>query len=349
MKEITLPVVHGGQLSQVAAKFGLDDQGWLDLSTGISPISYPVPEVPVEYWQKLPHVSEQLLQLAQSYYRADNVLISHGSQSIIQCLPKIIQTDLTFNSVLDGKQPLRVWIPASGYREHRYCWQKQQASIIEYQQLPLNTQIKTGDIVVVINPNNPTGELYQPSFIHQLAQQLAQKQGWLIIDEAFMDVCAPEYWYRPAQLMTRCIVLRSTGKFFGLAGIRAGCVIANDNLLTQIATELGPWHVNGVALWAMEQALADTQWQLAQRQRLAQYANALLTMLTRHFPGEKISGTDLFKTVYLANSQDCFEQLCQQKVYVRLCDEKNALRFGIPLPDDLDRLDQALLQLKAYH
>ncbi|NQZ09702.1 MAG: aminotransferase class I/II-fold pyridoxal phosphate-dependent enzyme, partial [Algicola sp.] len=124
-------------------------------------------------------------------------------------------------------------------------------------------------------------------------------------------------------------VLRSVGKFFGLAGIRLGFVSAHPCWLNIIAAGVGPWQVNGPAQFIGEKALTDRIWQHQQRKTLTRLSNALESLLVDTF-AKNVNGTSLFKTVKLDNAEQLFDQLCRQGVYVRLCDEKNALRFGVP-------------------
>ena len=143
----------------------------------------------------------------------------------------------------------------------------------------------------------------------------------------------------------------SFGKFFGLAGIRIGFLLAQQYWLKLFHEQLGPWQVNGPAQYIAENALLDTQWQYTQQNRLQKLAEKLLDTLKSNIPLEcinNITGTHLFTTVYFNNTIDVeayYIQLCQQGLYVRLTDEKTALRFGLVKPEQLERLAKALTTL----
>ncbi len=315
-------LVHGGRLLQVAMGSSIPLKDWLDLSTGISPFSYPVESIPHECFQQLPQQDAELNNIAADYYGAAQVIASAGSQPVIQLLPKLW---------LDSfDQPTRVWLPKVGYKEHQFAWQKAGFRVQHYQSLPDPTELQALDILVVINPNNPTGQLDSIARLQLLKNEIERLGGWLICDEAFLDC------YQEHKSLSMCqftgsehlFVMRSVGKFFGLAGIRLGFVAASPTWLDKLSTALGPWSVNGPAQWLGKKCLADQQWQTNQRIRLQQLSNQLQQLLSNHF--ERIQGTALFQTAYTGYAAHYYQQLLAQGVYVRLTDEGDSLRFGLP-------------------
>lgn len=352
-----MALIHGGQLQQVAKIFNIPSKNWLDLSTGIAPLSYPIPEIPPPLYQVLPQKNEELEAAAKHYYNADSLLVTNGSQAIIKLLPAL------WCEV--NRHSTTVYLPEQGYKEHALAWQTAGFIICWYKdELPNLAQIKDNSVLVVINPNNPTGQLYQQTTLIRYQEKLAQSNGLLVIDEAFIDVITP------SQSMTNTVnkykntlVLRSFGKFFGLAGIRIGFLIGNKTWLAKFHEHLGPWQVNGPAQFIAQKALADRHWQRQQQANLKALSTLLQAVLFDNLPAEhitKITGTDLFKTVYFKrnlhnknNSDDEYADekytaenyyiaLCEQSVYVRLTDDKCALRFGLATVEQLERLANVL-------
>jgi cobalamin biosynthetic protein CobC len=343
-------LLHGGQLNKVAEQYAIPIEQWLDLSTGIAPVSYPIPTIPLEVWQRLPQPSHALQKAASDYYQTTHLLPIPGSQAIIQILPQIVAKQGYLNS--------RVWLPKVGYQEHRKAWQGAGYAVIFYQELE---EIKPllQDIVVFINPNNPSGAVYSYEQVAQLFSQVEFKKGLLIIDEAFMDITPHHSFIRDPFIRDpfirgsfvrdsfnpQLIILRSIGKFFGLAGLRLGFVAASANWLTLFESSLGPWSINGPAQYVCQQALTDKKWQTQQRKFLNTQSKQLTQLLEKAFK-YKPKGTALFQTVQCEEAELVFEYLCQQGIYVRLCDEKNALRFSIPQTQDMSRLQLALEQIR---
>ena len=334
-------LVHGGQLQQIAEQYQRPIEQWLDLSTGISPLSYPIPDIPTHVWQRLPETSNTLLAAAKAYYQTENLVATSGSQTIISKLPQLLISQHRVNQ--KNKSP-DVWLPTVGYKEHEKAWHTANANIHLYTHLSCVEQLSEHCIVVVINPNNPTGKLYSRADLSKLLAEIEALNGYLIIDEAFMDVIEPTQSLIDLTASEHLFILRSIGKFFGLAGIRLGFLSASPIWLNELAKLANPWEVNGPAQFVTQYALADSAWQQNQQADLQQLANKLSHLLQQTF-NQAPKGTSLFQTIQLKNAPIVFDQLCQQGIYVRLSDEQNALRFGIPNEDELTRLRDALQKL----
>ncbi len=322
---------HGGNLQQAAQTYGIPHSDWLDLSTGIAPFPWPVPPVPAEVWQRLPEQNGELEQAALNYY-GSTALPVPGSQWAIQQLPTLFATS-------------RVLIAQESYEEYRFWWQQQGHNVETFNALPDATQLRERDIVIVINPNNPTAQKYSLQRLQQLANELQQKGGWLIVDEAFMDA-TPEYSLLPSlQPEQNIVVLRSLGKFFGLAGIRTGFVLGNTCIQTTLQSKLGPWAISHPAQWIATQALADTHWHVAQRQRLLRASTHLQSLLVEYFSPDTLTAAPLFVSVKLdsdTTAQRWQQSLARHGIWIRRFPHWNRLRFGIADDTGLQRLASTL-------
>ncbi|WP_373975672.1 threonine-phosphate decarboxylase CobD [Chitinibacter sp. SCUT-21] len=248
---------HGGNLQTLMANFGGTLADWIDCSTGIAPYSYPLPAMPPEVVQRLPHPSPAFNQVVASYYGSRSFLPVAGSQAAICALPQLRKI---------GK----VGVLRASYAEHAWRWQLAGHTVIALNPEEVEYAAQHLDVLVLVNPNNPDCRVWSREQLLSLHSQLAERGGWLIVDEAFIDAVSDAVPSLCCDAAERegLIVLRSIGKFFGLAGLRLGCVFAQPALLQTLATHLGPWGVSGPALWAAEIALADTAWQAQQRKRL---------------------------------------------------------------------------------
>ncbi|ASP48789.1 threonine-phosphate decarboxylase CobD [Cognaticolwellia beringensis] len=332
-----MALMHGGQLQQVAEHYKIPMADWLDLSTGIAPTCYSIPNIPLNVWQQLPQQNPTLIAAAKQYYQCSQLVITNGSQAIIKALPGVYRQK---NASSED-----VYLPERGYKEHAHAWKMAGYNLHFYRNaLPEITALSAGCVVVIINPNNPTGQYFNVNIIKQYHQQLKQLNGLLVLDEAFVDVMPAEQSYCQQVNDSHCLVLRSFGKFFGLAGIRIGFLVANNAWCKTFEALLGPWQVNGPAQTVAEQALCDTHWQEKQKQTLKQLSTAQENKLLQVFPNTlilAIKGCDLFLTVEFRQSDSAkklYHLLCQQGVYCRLADEQDTLRFGITTADTLERL-----------
>lgn len=321
---------HGGRLQRAVADYGIPRERWLDLSTGVSPFGWPVPPLPAEAWQRLPDDDDGLVDVARDYYGARHLLPVAGSQAAIQALPHV-------------RGPSRVGVLSPGYAEHAQAWERAGHAVRRLSSTTLLEAADSLDVVVLIHPNNPGGERYTRSDLLALHAALAARRGWLVLDEAFMDV-TPEHSLCDVADRDGLIVLRSVGKFFGLAGARAGFVCAAPSLLDALGDMLGPWTLSGPTRHVVQQALFDRAWQASARRHLHVQGERLVALLTAHglVPD---GGCALFQWCRLAAAPALHAALARRGVLVRPFDVPSSVRFGLP-PDDAGfaRLDLALAE-----
>jgi cobalamin biosynthetic protein CobC len=317
---------HGGNLRDAARRFGRDD--WLDLSTGINPHWYPAPALPGNAWHRLPEADPELTRAAQACYGAPLMLPVAGTQAAIQALPRL-------------RQPSRVTVAAPSYAEHAHHWSGHGHTLTQTPYADLDTTVAGSDVMVICNPNNPTGATVPAAQLLQWAEQLEARGGWLVVDEAFGDT-AQENSVAPFSDRPGLIVLRSVGKFFGLAGIRLGFVAAHPGLLRQLADLLGPWTISGPAQHIAIAALRDTQWQAATHEQLHTSGARLQTLLAAH--GIASNGTPLFQWWEEARPEAFWQHMAERGIWVRLFKHAaRGIRLGLP-PDETGwrRLETAL-------
>ncbi len=349
MNRQTERIVHGGDLTAAVRRYGHPRTAWLDLSTGISPHAYPVAAPDPHSWQRLPDDEDDLAEIAAAHYGCPHALPTAGSQAAIRLLP----------ALLSHTPDTCTAIAALTYGEYRPAFERAGHRVLRFD---YGSGISTGAGIggfnlqphaelpaavrhmVLVNPNNPGAERYPPEVVMQWHAQLAARGGSLIVDEAFADV-VPELSVAPYCGRPGLIVLRSIGKFFGLAGARVGFVLAEPGLLRQLDLALGAWRISGPARAAARAALLDRGWQRAALQRLQHDGVRLHQLLSEH--GLAPCGTPLFAWVRCADAAALQDHLARQAIWVRRFETPASLRFGLPADDAAWlRLDQALA---AWH
>ncbi len=319
---------HGGRLLRAARTYGIAPADWLDLSTGISPFAWPVPPIPAAAWARLPDDEDGLVEVAKTYYGAPQLLPVAGSQAAIQILPLL-------------RSMSQVGIIAPGYNEHAHAWRRAGHHVIELAAEELLARSDEVDVIVLIHPNNPGGDRFDPATLLATHARLAVRGGWLIVDEAFMDA-TPHDSLCLHSANAGLIVLRSVGKFFGMAGARSGFVCAHASLLDAARERLGPWAVSGPARYALRHALADVGWHTQARTRLQACSARLASLLTRHGIAPT-AGCAFFQWWRSDRAGDMHRALAEQGILTRLFDRPHSLRFGLPEDDAaFERLDAAL-------
>lgn len=319
---------HGGKLNAAAAHYGIDRAHWLDLSTGINPVGWPVPALPAHHWNRLPEADDDLIAAAQQYYNARHILPVAGSQAAIQALPQL-------------RTRCRVGLLAPSYSEHAAAWRRAGHDVVLLAYADIASRIDQLDVLVLVNPNNPTGALFSTDTLLHWHTRLAANSGWLLIDEAFMDT-TPDNSIAAFCTRPGLVVLRSLGKFFGLAGARVGFVIAESSLLQRLDAQLGPWTVCGPARHIATLALRDHNWQTQTREQLIRDAQRLRELL--HNSGlTTAGGTHLFQWVITPQAGLIHDRLARQGILLRLFTNPASLRFGLPANETQWRQLQAAL------
>lgn len=321
--------VHGGDLAAAERRWGRPAAGWLDLSTGINPWPYPLPPLAAEAWTRLPGRAEEETLRAAAVHRfgvaaPDRVLAGPGTSALIQALPRI-------------RAAGAVDVVAPTYGEHARAWAAAGHTVREVARF----EDAAAPVQVVVNPNNPDGRVVPPALLLDRAAVLAARGGLLLVDEAFGDM-SPALSVAP-RLAPGLVVLRSFGKFYGLAGLRLGFALALPEILAPLAAQLGPWPVSGPALAVGTAALADDGWGAATMARLAAAADALDGVLD-HAGFAIVGGTSLFRLAAHPDAPALYERLGRAGILVRSFPfRRDVLRFGLP-PDaeGLARLAQTL-------
>jgi len=310
-------IEHGGGLDALAAAFPAAPRPWIDLSTGINPWPWPLPVVPSEAWTRLPDRSAlaALLAAARQAYGAGEgaaIVAAPGSQALIQWLPRLLPTG-----------DVAVCTPT--YGEHARCWQLAGHRV---RQVPSPFETDAA-VVVLTRPNNPDGHIPPRAPLLALADRLSAGGGLLVVDEAFAEVM-PEESLATEAGRPGLVVLRSFGKFFGLAGLRLGFALGPAELIARLADALGPWAVPGPGLAVATAALADLPWQAATRRRLAAARSSLDRLLERNGLS-LLGGTDLFRLAASPEAPALWRRAAEAGIALRRFPEAPTwLRFGLP-------------------
>ena len=304
---------HGGGIDAARAEFGGTRADWLDLSTGINPMPYPVPKIEPDAWNALPdHTAQNNLETAARQFwgvpDSAAIVAAPGASALIARIPYLAKI---------GK----IRVESRTYNEHEAA----------FRTVGWQVSDDAPNARVIVSPNNPTGDYWTGTDTVPL----------LIIDESFCDL-TPDKSRIDLVANSGTIVLKSFGKFWGLAGARLGFAIGDPALISRLTDELGPWPVSGPALRIGTAALADNNWANQTRARLTRDAARLDTLMLAK--GAKIQGgTDLFRLYRVDNAAEWQTRLAKQHIWSRIFPySKTWLRLGLPASDRWDQLEAAL-------
>lgn len=313
---------HGGDLDRARRRWG--DGDWIDLSTGINRVPYPLPELPARVWTDLPTAEDtaRFAEVAQrAYGPAPALLPVAGAQAAIQLMPR-----------LAPGENVRVLAPT--YNEHARVFTAAGARV---RQVRTAGELSGADVAIAVSPNNPTGSVLGAD---ELAP-ICAASGLVVLDQSFADAC-PEAALAPDPWPENLVVLRSLGKFYGLAGVRLGTVLGPEKPLARLAGAAGPWAVSGPALWIGRAALADHAWAEVTRRRLAEDARRL-DRLAAAAGWAPVGGTPLFRLYQVPDAEAAQARLARAQIWSRIFPWSGRwLRLGLPAPGEWARLEAAL-------
>lgn len=305
---------HGGGVDDAVARYGGRRADWIDLSTGINPVPYPVPALEAGAWTALPDRAAQqgLIDAAREFWGVPDdaaILAAPGASSLIARIPALASTG-------------RVHIPAPTYNEHAAAFAAHGWTQGE----------DNPDARVLVHPNNPTGGWYSSDDLGA---------PFTVIDESFCDVSPYQSLVSYAD-REGTLILKSFGKFWGLAGLRLGFAIGPQALIDRLREMLGPWAVSGPALSIGTMALSDRGWAADTRTRLNEDAAHLDALMVRAGAGV-VGGTSLFRLYRVNDAAAWQDRLAQHHVWSRIFPYSDSwIRLGLPAPDSWARLEQAI-------
>jgi len=323
--------LHGGDLAFASRVYGAPAEGWIDLSTGINPDPYPLAPLARADLTRLPDPAA-LASLVAAARRAYGIV----PDVTVAAVPG---TDIAIRLIPPASPPATVAVVSPTYASHADAWRDARHRIVPI--AAANAVPDDAAFVVIGNPNNPNGHSTPPNELAALALRLGARGGFLVVDEAFGDV-APDLTLAPHLAGLPAVILRSLGKFYGLAGLRLGFVAGHEPVVARVAATLGAWPVSGPAIAAGTAALADDAWRDMARLRLHATAMRYRGLLASR--GFLIAGgTDLFVFVRHDNAAATHAHLARAGIWTRaFADMPTHLRFGLPDDAGFARLDRAL-------
>jgi cobalamin biosynthetic protein CobC len=332
---------HGGRLGAARAAYSEAPQPWIDLSTGINPRSYPAPRARGVTLNRLPDTGElsRLESVAADAFGVGEpnwVVATGGTEAALRLLPYVLGPELRLKAAI---------VAGPTYGSHADGWAKADVQSRVVPDAELEESIGDQTALIVVNPNNPDGRLMSRDRLRQLHDAVASRGGVLIVDEAFAEV-TPQASVADIAGTTEAehlVVLRSFGKFYGLAGLRLGFVVGSPLIAARVRGVIGDWPVSVDALAAGLAAYADRQWADRMRLQLAAVARRLDGLLTRH-GFEVVGGTSLYRLVRAGDAPVRFERLAAAGILTRpFQHDASLLRFGLPgAPEAWRRLGEAL-------
>ncbi|AEG59188.1 threonine-phosphate decarboxylase CobD [Desulforamulus ruminis] len=255
---------HGGNIWRAGKMYGIEPEKILDFSASINPLG-PSPMAMEALEKALPLIRHYPEPQADSLRRElasctgvpeEFLLLGNGAAELIYALGRVLQ-------------PTRVLLPVPTF--HEYAGAFKDSPLVEVvldekddfkiKLALLADRLRQRDLVILCNPNNPTGQLLLLKDLREFLQRVRDAGASLLLDEAFMDFVVPQHSLLPeVGKSSGLMVLRSLTKFFALPGLRLGYLAAEPEIIDRLAKQLPPWRVNYLAQVAASASLKDVSY-----------------------------------------------------------------------------------------
>lgn len=317
--------LHGGNVYHTARRMGWDWREILDFSANINPLGFPdsvrrAIESSIERIAHYPEIGSPDLRRAAARHWAipeEQVLVGNGATDLIYFLIRTLQpskTLLVVPTFSEYRPALAECTVAAVPLERELDYQP------DFSKISSRIGDLKPDLLVLTQPNNPTGAGAHPEQLHSWLCEGVPKQVAVLLDESFIDFAGQPSSVGLTALRPRLFVLRSLTKFYALPGLRVGCMAADGDSIAALEGVREPWQTNVLAECAAVCALADDSF----RQRSIQVIGEERMWLWNQL--RKIPGIDLVPTsanFIFAHSErpvsDVQTFLLKHKILIRNC------------------------------
>jgi threonine-phosphate decarboxylase len=258
-----LAPIHGGQIRQIADRFGLPASGLLDFSANVNPAGPPTavitalhhaldePSTLINY----PDLEESDLRRALARYagvQAEGVAVANGFIPLLEATLQV----LAIRNCL---------VPVPAFVEYRRTLERSRIEMIphslaaesDFRLDPDRLFGKRCDAILLANPQNPSAVLSSPDMLLLIVERAAKLGVNVLLDEAFIDYSPEDSLAKDIEHFPNLIIFRSVTKFFGIAGLRVAYAIANPAVCKRMQDAVAPWSITSLASLAASVAVQD--------------------------------------------------------------------------------------------
>lgn len=246
-------IEHGGNRIAIAKAAGCDFSELLDFSVNLHPNGMPDGLFPVCFralddLSPYPEAYAESLSICAAHkwnLKPENILFGNGSSELLAFAVRVFPCK-------------RAVIITPGYLEYAencrresipiYEFQLDEADDFELDLAKLDSVLCSSDLVIIGNPNNPTGNTVDVAKLHNFIEEHSNQ--YFLIDEAFADFSGETLLRR--RLLPNLLVVRSMTKFYSIAGLRLGYAVGEAKNIAELQKYQVPWQVGTVAVKAAE-------------------------------------------------------------------------------------------------
>lgn len=317
--------------SSAREEFSLDSTNYLMLDANENPFDTEYNRYPDPYQKELKQVVANLKNISNT-----NICFGNGSDEIL---------DLLMRMFCDTEQEVILFPPTYGMYE--VCANINQIKVVK-SWLQSDFQPNATDfwskvtpktkMVIFCQPNNPTGNLISEDFILEVLEKF---DGIVVIDEAYGDFASAESWQNKVETYPNLVVMQTLSKAYGLAGLRLGMAIANQQTINWMHKVKAPYNVNSISAKIATNQLKNYDvsiWKTIINEReLLKKSFQEIAWITKIHPTEAN-----FVLIEADDANLRYQQLLQQQIVIRKPNLKplvtEALRITVGTLEQNERL-----------
>lgn len=254
---------HGGNTGEVARRYGIKETSILDFSASITPLGISILAREaiagsIDLAVKYPDTESLSLLLALSQHHSvpkDNILCGNGSTEFIYLIPRIFRPRkalIIVPAFSEYERALRHTDCGVDY----FSLNAEKGFALDMERLFSCLREEYG-MLWIGNPGNPGGNLIPKNDMRAIVSKAEENGILCVVDEAFMDFCESESVKEEVNVYDNLIVLRSMTKFYALAGLRVGYLLASERTTKSIREQKEPWTLNSIGEAAAVASLVD--------------------------------------------------------------------------------------------
>jgi len=254
---------HGGNIKEVANKFGIEPSKILDFSANINPLGLSALAREaitgaIDSVVNYPDNRSFALSNALASYHgiaAENILVGNGATELIYLIPRAFKPKKALIIAPAFSEYERA-LKLAGCKADHFVLSEESGFTIDTSSL-LAAMQKGYDMLWLATPSNPAGVLTPKKVILEIARKAADLGITLVVDEAFIDYSESSSIKNEIHNFDKLIVLRSMTKFFALAGLRIGYLFGHDKIISRLKQYKDPWSLNSLGEAAALASISD--------------------------------------------------------------------------------------------
>jgi threonine-phosphate decarboxylase len=272
--------LHGGNIHRIQRNHGLKRADVLDFSSNINPlgVAESVRKALIDNIEGVIHYPDpdyaELRSALGSYNRMDaaDIIVGNGSIELLFLAARIL---VPHKALIVGPTFMEYERAVAQARGHVSYFRLMEEDNFALHADPLYEELRNGyDLLVLCNPNNPTGCFVEPDLMHDIIRRAMNLDIFIILDEAFIEFVEGGLSVSMAPLASSCenlLILRSLTKFFALPGLRLGYgITGSSHFMEKLLAAKEPWTVNSLAECAGRAIVSDSEYSRRTREWLRQ-------------------------------------------------------------------------------